>query len=77
MTAAACPICAESLDGPNVANCLSCRRDFHLQVRMDVEGKDCGEVWLHEEHMHLIFGCSECIGAGNFGGEAGSQGEYR
>ena len=69
-TTATCPICAESVGEPNVANCYNCRRDFHLQMRMDVDGKDCGLVWLHEERMHLMFGCNECIGAGVFEGVA-------
>jgi hypothetical protein len=72
MTTATCPICEEVLAPPNLASCHVCRRDFHLQMRMDVEGKDCGLVWLHEEHMHLVFGCNECLNAGLFGGVEGA-----
>jgi hypothetical protein len=53
---------------PNLANCYACQRDFHLQVRMDIAGKDCGRVWLHEENLYLVFGCDECLEAGRFGG---------
>jgi hypothetical protein len=66
---ATCPVCAEELQAPNLANCYACRRDFHLQMRMDVAGKDCGEVWLHEEGLFLVFGCNECLAAGLFGTE--------
>jgi hypothetical protein len=64
---AICHVCDDLLEQPNVAGCLACHRDFHLQVRMDVPGKDCGEVWLHEEHAHLVFGCRYCLEAGAFG----------
>ncbi|HEY7270766.1 MAG TPA: hypothetical protein VH951_13155 [Dehalococcoidia bacterium] len=70
MTTAICPICSDDMSEPNLANCNSCHRDFHLQMRMDVEGKDCGRVWLHEENMHLVFGCDSCIDSGNFGAPA-------
>jgi hypothetical protein len=61
-----CPICEEDLAAPNVVSCHACMRDFHLQVRMDVAGKDCGDAWLHEEMLHVVFGCRECITSGAF-----------
>lgn len=70
MTITICPVCAEDLTAPNVASCHACRRDFHLQMRMDLVGKDCGIVWIHEERMHLVFGCNECLDAGLFDGVA-------
>ena len=51
---------------PNIVSCNACLRDFHLQVRMDIEGKDCGDAWLHEEMLYVVFGCRECITAGAF-----------
>jgi hypothetical protein len=65
-----CPVCDLELAAPNVANCHNCRRDFHLQMRMDVAGIDCGQVWLHEEHTYLMFGCNQCLEAGHFEGMA-------
>ncbi len=66
MTITICSVCEEELSGPNMATCLACQRDFHLQMRVDFAGKDCGEVWLHDARMHLMFGCSQCIEAGRF-----------
>jgi len=37
-------------------------------MRVDVPGKDCGEVWLHETRMHLVFGCRNCLTEGAFSG---------
>jgi hypothetical protein len=61
-TATNCVVCGEELTAPNVATCMSCFQEFHLQMRMDVPGKDCGQVWLNETHMHLEFGCLTCLG---------------
>jgi hypothetical protein len=38
-------------------------------MRMDVPGKDCGQVWLNETHMHLEFGCLTCLGKAETGRE--------
>jgi hypothetical protein len=67
MTAEVCLVCNEPLGEPNLAECSNCFRTFHLRVRMDVEGKDCGDAWLHPERLHLVFGCRACIEAGRFG----------
>jgi hypothetical protein len=73
MASGACPVCEEALSQPNTANCHGCQHDFHLQVRMDIEGKDCGFVWLHEERMHLVFACNNCLAAGLFPGMEPAQ----
>lgn len=79
-----CPVCRETLDGPNVATCHVCGRDFHLQVRTNVEGKDCGSVWINEEWLYLEFACQGCLeaaAAGNppvrSGARAGGRRRYR
>ncbi len=28
---------------------------------MDMPGKDCGEVWVNEEHQALEFACNRCL----------------
>jgi hypothetical protein len=66
VTVEICVVCEEHLAEPNVAQCLNCFRSFHLQMRMDVAGKDCGQVWLHEEHLYLVFGCRVCLEADLF-----------
>jgi len=66
VTTIVCHVCEEALNAPNLATCLACHRDFHLQMRVDVPGKDCGEVWLHDERMHLVFGCQVCLDDGQF-----------
>ena len=63
MSRAACPVCGDPLDGPNVATCQVCGRDFHLIMRTDVDGKDCGHVWIHEERLYLEFACRGCLEA--------------
>ncbi len=61
MTSSLCPVCSEPLSGPNVATCHVCGRDFHLMMRTDVEGKDCGAVWINEEWLYLEFACRNCL----------------
>lgn len=34
---------------------------FHLNSRTDLPGKDCGDVWVSEEHMALEFVCNVCL----------------
>jgi len=38
-----------------------CGHEFHLNQRSDIEGKDCGLVWINEEHLGLDFACNPCI----------------
>ena len=41
--------------------CGACGKVFHLNQRKDMSGKECGEVWLDEERMGLMFRCENCI----------------
>ncbi|MEO9256626.1 MAG: hypothetical protein ABI305_13885 [Tepidiformaceae bacterium] len=36
---------------------------YHLNQRADIEGKDCGQVWISEEHLGLEFACDTCLNA--------------
>lgn len=41
--------------------CGGCDRRFHLNLRNDVEGKDCGDVWIDEQYLSLRFACFDCL----------------
>lgn len=43
------------------ALCAQCGNPYHLNQRQDLEGKDCGDVWISEEHMALEFACNTCL----------------
>ncbi len=64
MTASAevtCAVCGEPAEEPATAVCGTCDRPFHLNPRNDVEGKDCGEVWIDEQFLSLRFACFTCL----------------
>ncbi len=64
MTASAqvtCAVCGEPAEEPATAVCGACDRPFHLNPRNDVEGKDCGEVWIDEQFLSLRFACFTCL----------------
>lgn len=56
-----CAVCGEAAEEPNSALCGVCDRRFHLNQRNDVQGKDCGEVWIDEQYLSLRFACFDCI----------------
>ena len=56
-----CSVCGELLDEYSEAFCNSCGLPYHLNQRSDREGKDCGEVWISEEHLGLEFACETCL----------------
>jgi hypothetical protein len=57
-----CAICADSLTPNASATCIRCDRPFHLRLRNDADGKDCGDVWINEQYLSLEFACFECLG---------------
>lgn len=64
MTAAAeatCAVCGEATLESNSALCGACDQRFHLNPRGDVEGKDCGDVWIDEQFLSLRFACFNCL----------------
>lgn len=64
-----CRVCGDIADETNSAVCSGCGERFHLNLRNDRPGRDCGQVWLHQEHLYLEFGCFVCLGkAGPAGG---------
>jgi len=41
--------------------CGDCGQSYHLNQRSDRPGKDCGTVWINEEHLALEFACNNCL----------------
>ena len=66
-----CDICGEPADAANSAVCNTCSLRFHLRLRNDAEGKDCGEVWINEQFLALEFACFTCLGQDASPAEAG------
>lgn len=60
-TKSSCTVCGEGLTESTSATCNSCGHLYHLNQRADVPGKDCGEVWIDENHLALEFACSNCL----------------
>lgn len=59
-----CHICGQPADDNNSAVCLQCDRRFHLRLRADADGPECGQVWINEQFLSMEFGCNHCLGAG-------------
>ena len=58
----ACAVCGEPLQEAESALCGQCDRRFHLNQRNDIDGKDCGAVWIDEQYLSLRFACFNCLG---------------
>ena len=56
-----CAVCGEATQESGSAVCGKCDRRFHLRLRNDVEGKDCGDVWVDENDLSLRFACFNCL----------------
>ncbi len=56
-----CVVCGEPVDAKNSSICHSCGQSFHLNPRNDLPGKDCGAVWINEQHLALEFACQRCL----------------
>jgi hypothetical protein len=67
---ATCTVCGDAIQESNSAVCIGCDQRFHLNQRSDVEGKDCGHVWVDGEFPSLRFACFSCLrGEATPGGE--------
>ena len=64
----ACSVCSEIAPAAMTAECNWCDQRFHLNQRNDVEGKDCGQVWIDEQYLALQFACSRCLAEGDGAG---------
>jgi len=56
-----CAVCGEGADVKMSAECNWCDGRYHLNQRNDVEGKDCGQVWIDEQYLALQFACNNCL----------------
>jgi hypothetical protein len=56
-----CFVCMDAVTSTSEAWCGACGNAYHLNQRTDVPGKDCGEVWINEDHMALEFACNRCL----------------
>ena len=56
-----CSVCGDEMESHNEATCDNCGKTYHLNQRMDLPGKDCGQVWINEGHLALEFACDRCL----------------
>ena len=56
-----CHVCRDLLTDDNTAVCNTCDNPFHLRLRNDTEGRDCGDVWINEQFLSLEFACFTCL----------------
>ncbi len=56
-----CAVCGDTAEESASAMCSECDQPFHLNQRNDVDGKDCGDVWVDEEYLSLRFACVNCL----------------
>lgn len=56
-----CSVCGDPLEAHTEAYCNACGLAYHLNQRSDLPGRDCGEVWISEEHLALEFACYTCL----------------
>lgn len=61
MADANCRVCGDPLRD-ETAVCIVCDRTFHLRASETSDSKDCGEVWISEQHLSLEFACNICLG---------------
>jgi len=64
LTEWACTVCGEPVDETNSWACNGCGERFHLVLKRDQPGKDCGEVWINEQYLSLEFACRNCLTGG-------------
>lgn len=60
-TEVTCAVCGQTAQELASALCGECDRPFHLNQRNDVEGNDCGEVWVDDQFLSLRFACFTCL----------------
>lgn len=72
-----CVVCRERLDEVNSAVCGECGGRYHLIMKTDHPGKDCGDVWLNEAYLALQFACFNCLPAGSASGETAGASDRR
>ena len=66
---ATCALCGEPANETNSVLCGECDQRFHLNQRNDVDGRDCGAVWIDDQYLSLRFACFTCLGRATAAGE--------
>ena len=56
-----CHVCSGEIGDLELADCLLCGKQFHLQLIEGAAGADCGDVWIDDEVLALQFACQPCI----------------
>jgi hypothetical protein len=59
-----CVVCNEQAEASMTAECNWCDGRYHLNQRSDIEGRDCGRVWIDEQFLALQFACNTCLAEG-------------
>ena len=67
-----CGICGDIDDPSPVVQCIQCLTPFHLRLRSDLPGKDCGDAILGES-MGLEMICNNCIDLQRAGDDPGAN----
>lgn len=57
----ACVVCGDAVEPSTSSECNGCNGRYHLNQRNDIEGKDCGRVWIDEQFLALQFACDNCL----------------
>jgi hypothetical protein len=57
-------VCGEAAGERDSSVCMVCGERFHLNPRNDAPGKDCGAVWISDQHLALEFACQRCLDGG-------------
>lgn len=56
-----CAVCGEPVDETSSAVCHGCERPYHLVLKQDEQGRDCGTVWVDDLSTSLVYACSNCL----------------
>ena len=59
----ACTVCGDATGEHTAATCSRCGGTYHLALRIDVPTRECGQVWIDEDLLALLFACDTCLGA--------------
>jgi len=58
-----CRICGQPAHDTDSALCNNCDQRFHLRLRADSDGPECGSVWINEQFLSLEYACQRCLGS--------------
>ncbi len=56
-----CVVCGQPVDETNSEVCHGCGRRYHLVLKQNEQGKDCGTVWVDDLSTSLVYACSNCL----------------